>query len=80
MTAILRFLTVCMFCMGLAQGQQKKPNILFIFSDDHAYQAIGAYGNKLVQTPHIDRIAKEGAVFEQFMVSNSICGPVVLIC
>ncbi|MVZ60717.1 sulfatase family protein [Sphingobacterium humi] len=75
MNAILRFLTVCMFCMGLAQGQQKKPNILFIFSDDHAYQAIGAYGNKLVQTPHIDRIAKEGAVFEQFMVTKSICGP-----
>ncbi len=56
-------------------AQQKKPNIIFIFSDDHAYQAIGAYGNKFAHTPNIDRIAKEGALFENFMVTNSICGP-----
>jgi len=57
------------------KAQEKKPNIIFIFSDDHAYQAIGAYGNKLVNTPNIDRIANEGALFENFMVTNSICGP-----
>ena len=37
-----------------------KPNILFIMSDDHAYQAISAYDDKLIQTPNIDRIANEG--------------------
>lgn len=56
-------------------AQEKKPNIIFIFSDDHAYQAIGAYGNKHVKTPNIDRIAKEGGLFENFLVTNSICGP-----
>lgn len=53
----------------------KKPNIIFIFSDDHAYQAISAYGNKYAKTPNIDRIAQEGAIFHNFLVTNSICGP-----
>lgn len=44
----------------------KQPNILFIFSDDHAFQAISAYGEKrhLLETPNIDRIAKEGMRFD----------------
>jgi arylsulfatase A-like enzyme len=53
----------------------KRPNIIFILSDDHAYQAIGAYGNKIAKTPNIDRIAKEGALFKNAIVTNSICGP-----
>jgi arylsulfatase A-like enzyme len=53
----------------------KRPNIIFIFSDDHAYQAIGAYGNRIAKTPNIDRIAAGGATFSNFMVTNSICGP-----
>lgn len=59
--------------IGVAQNQ--RPNILLIFSDDHAYQAISAYGNKLVQTPNIDRIANYGALLENNFVVNSICGP-----
>src|SRR5262249_49117268 len=53
------------------------PNIVFIFSDDHAYQAISAYGDprKLLDTPNIDRIAKEGMRFDRCLVPNSICGP-----
>lgn len=54
---------------------QQRPNILLIVSDDHAYQAISAYGSKLMQTPNIDRIAKEGVVFNKAYVTNSICGP-----
>ena len=53
----------------------KQPNILFVFSDDHALQAIGAYGSKINETPNLDRIAKEGAVFENSFCANSICGP-----
>jgi arylsulfatase A-like enzyme len=53
-----------------------RPNILFIFSDDHAYQSIGAYGSRINKTPNIDRIAKEGMLFERCYVTNSICGPV----
>ncbi|MDB4583062.1 sulfatase [Draconibacterium sp.] len=51
------------------------PNILFIMSDDHAYQAISAYGHGLNKTPNIDRIAQEGAIFTRACVSNSICAP-----
>lgn len=54
---------------------EKRPNILFIFSDDHALQAIGAYGSTINQTPNIDRLADEGAIFENSFVGNSICGP-----
>ena len=55
----------------------KQPNILFIFSDDHAYQAISAYGEarKLLETPNLDRIAHEGMRFNRCVVPNSICGP-----
>jgi len=55
--------------------KQTRPNIIFIMSDDHAYQAISAYGHGLNQTPNIDRIAKEGAIFTRACVTNSICAP-----
>ena len=59
-----------------AQVQTRRPpNILFIFSDDHAYQAISAYNGKLNQTPNIDRIAREGMLFNNCVVPNSICAP-----
>jgi arylsulfatase A-like enzyme len=54
---------------------KNRPNIIMIFSDDHAYQAIGAYGNSLAKTPNIDRIAREGALLTNNLVTNSICGP-----
>jgi arylsulfatase A-like enzyme len=55
----------------------KLPNIVFIFSDDHAYQAISAYKDprRLIATPHIDRLAREGMRFDRCVVPNSICGP-----
>nr|MBA4140541.1 sulfatase-like hydrolase/transferase [Segetibacter sp.] len=57
------------------RGESNRPNILFIISDDHAYQEIGVYGSKIAKTPNIDRIAKEGAIFRNSFVTNSICGP-----
>jgi arylsulfatase A-like enzyme len=54
---------------------QEKPNIVFIMSDDHAYQAISAYDDRLIATPNIDRIAKEGMLFTNASVTNSICAP-----
>ena len=59
----------------VAQGP---PNIIFIMSDDHAYQAISAYNHalgKLAPTPNIDRIAQNGAIFQNNFCTNSICGP-----
>lgn len=55
--------------------EQKRPNIIFIMSDDHAYQAISAYNDKLIKTPNIDRIAEEGMLFTNASVTNSICAP-----
>lgn len=51
------------------------PNILFVFSDDHATAAIGAYGSTINKTPNLDRIAHEGALFTNSFCANSICGP-----
>jgi len=65
-------------CTRNAATKQKipqRPNIIFIMSDDHAYQAISAYSNKLIETPNIDRIAKEGILFTNACVTNSICAP-----
>lgn len=58
-------------------AEGKRPNIVFIFSDDHAYQAIGAYNDprKLLDTPNLDRLAREGMRFNRCVVPNSICGP-----
>ncbi len=54
---------------------QKRPNIVIIISDDHAYQAIGAYGNPYHATPNMDKLAKEGVLFQNAAVCNSLCGP-----
>jgi len=79
-TGILRaglaILGACWLVGGsLALAATPRPNIVFIFSDDHAPQAIGAYGSKINKTPNIDRIANEGAVFLNSFCANSICGP-----
>ncbi|MGI8605200.1 MAG: sulfatase family protein [Verrucomicrobiales bacterium] len=56
-------------------AQAARPNILFIMSDDHAAHAVGAYGSKVNETPHMDRLAAEGVLFENCFVTNSICTP-----
>ena len=64
-------------CSGIKDDSdsQVRPNILFIMSDDHAYQAISAYDNRLISTPNIDRLANEGMLFTNACVTNSICAP-----
>ena len=52
-----------------------KPNIIDIMAGDHGRQAISAYGSKLIQTPQIDRLAREGVRFDQAFANNSICSP-----
>lgn len=53
----------------------ERPNIVFIFSDDHAVRTVSAYGGSLAQTPNIDRIAENGMRFNRAYVGNAICGP-----
>ena len=63
---------------GSAAGQNPpagRPNIIFIMTDDHAAHAIGAYGSRVNETPHIDRLAREGALLASVFATNSICTP-----
>jgi len=61
---------------GAAQTPaRKRPNIVLLFTDDHAFQALSAYSSKLIRTPNLDRIANEGMLFNQALVTNSICAP-----
>src|SRR6476659_7252864 len=71
---LLCALVVCLLLAPAARAA-KQPNILFMFSDDHGYQAVSAYGYGLNKTPNIDRIAAEGMRFDRCLVTNSICGP-----
>ena len=61
-----------------SEKQTASPNIIFIMADDHAIQAISAYGHPMSQlapTPNIDRLAENGVLFTNSFVTNSICGP-----
>ena len=59
-----------------ATQEPERPNILFIFTDDHAPHAIERYGgSKINPTPTIDRLAEQGMLFDQSFCTNSICGP-----
>ena len=69
------YLLIIILLMSSCVDKDDRPNILFIMSDDHAYQAISAYSDKLIQTPNIDRIADEGILFTNACVTNSICAP-----
>ena len=60
---------------GKVSAEKKRPNIVFIMTDDHTTQAISAYGSKLVKTPNIDRIANEGMRFDNCYAVNALSGP-----
>lgn len=69
---------LCCFCFSALQGQDQKPNIIFIMSDDHTTQAVGAYGSRLARlnpSPQLDKLASEGMLFEKVFCTNSICTP-----
>lgn len=58
-----------------AAGARKRPNILFILTDDHPVTGLSCYGNKILKTPNMDRIAREGTRFTNAFVTNSLCAP-----
>ena len=76
---IVSFLSLLLFASSVwaqtPSPTSARPNIIFIMADDHAYQAISAYSNRLIETPNIDRIAKMGMLFTNATVTNSICAP-----
>ena len=74
----IAFLFIGFLGCSLVCAEEKRPNILYIMSDDHTAHAIGAYGGRLAvldPTPTIDRLADEGVLFENAFCTNSICSP-----
>ena len=74
-TLITTLVLATLSALHAAEGESAKPNILFLFSDDHALRTIGAYEGSINKTPNLDRIAHEGGIFTSAFVGNSICCP-----
>jgi arylsulfatase A-like enzyme len=70
---LLVLTSLCLLAMPPSAAE--RPNIIFIMSDDHAAHAIGAYGSRVNETPHLDRLAREGAMLTRMFATNSICTP-----
>lgn len=78
--AIVLLLALTFSCnkKQIPESKPQKPNIIFVMSDDHTTQAFGIYGSRLASlnpTPTLDKIAKEGMIFDNCFVTNSICTP-----
>lgn len=75
----MRYLFVFLLAIALVgcnkSETKKRPNFIIIMTDDHAKNAISAFGSKMINTPNIDRIAKEGIKFNNAFVTNALCGP-----
>jgi arylsulfatase A-like enzyme len=76
-----KFIILALTCLNVLasvcaqRAPDSRPNIIFILSDDHAYQAVSAYGHGLNHTPNIDLLAKQGMLFNRAFVNNSLCAP-----
>ena len=74
----LAIVVIAIVWMGGNAVAADRPNILFIMSDDHSYQAMGMYGSRLAKlnpTPNLDRFARSSVVFDNVFCTNSICTP-----
>jgi arylsulfatase A-like enzyme len=74
-----RLLVICAIGAGMTatadEAQQRPPNIIFILADDLGYGELGCYGQQLIQTPNLDRMAAEGMRFTQFYAGSTVCAP-----
>ena len=74
-TLLPHLILISSFICGSAMAKIQKPNIVLMFIDDMGYGDIGPFGNKINQTPNLDRMAEEGNVLTQFYVANTACTP-----
>ena len=68
----------CIILLGCKDAQKKKirkPNILFLLADDLGYNEIGAYGQKKIKTPELDKLAESSMKFTNFYAGNAACSP-----
>ncbi len=68
-------LAVVLFLMGAATADERPPNVVFLLGDDQAWTDFGYMGHPQIQTPHLDRLAREGAVFKRSYVPTALCRP-----
>ena len=71
----LCLLLIGFLLIGCASNEEKKPNILFVISDDQSYPHARIYGTEWVNTPGFDRVAREGLLFTQAYTTNAKCSP-----
>jgi arylsulfatase A-like enzyme len=77
MRAILTFIFLFLSTVGVsaADKETKRPNVLFILTDDQRFDALSCMGHPHLKTPHIDRLAKEGLLFKNHYCTTSLCSP-----
>jgi len=75
---IAPLITLLLVTGGLVRGDDRKPNVLFIFSDDQCFQTVAAHGYDEVETPHLDRLAKQGTSFSHAYNMGSWSGAVCI--
>ena len=71
----LSLVTALLSAAATPSAPVSRPNVVFVMADDHAAHAISAYGSRVNETPHLDRLAREGMLFRNAFVTNSICTP-----
>ena len=69
------FLLLCLLAFSDSQAQTTRPNILLIYVDDLGYGDLGSFGHPVIQTPNLDRLAKEGMTLTNYYAPSALCSP-----
>lgn len=72
---LLASLLCSCLCAEAWSAEPRRPNVVFILTDNHGAWTLGCYGNKDIRTPNIDRLAHEGTLFRRCFSSNAVCSP-----
>jgi N-acetylglucosamine-6-sulfatase len=75
MKYLLALVATCLIFSSIAAAEEKRPNVLLILTDDQRWDCLGVAGHPALKTPHIDRLAKEGAYFKNTFCTTSLCSP-----
>ena len=72
---LILFVVIAFGTIALGQNKKDKPNIVFILADDLGSGDLGVYGQKIIKTPNIDRLARQGKIFSSFYAGTTVCAP-----
>jgi len=75
LSIILLIISTHFFDSSKNKISQKRPNIILLLADDLGYGELGSYGQKIIKTPELDRLARMGMRFTDFYAGNSVCSP-----